>query len=68
MKKLIEGTRVKVSNGAGLHSNKLGTVIRPIPWQAVPGMYGAPDPVKERCIRLDDGKVIYMFTNRLIVV
>ena len=67
------GTRVRVADGSGIASGKVGTVInrrlvktdgRGIP--VLPGHY-RPMTKNEAVIRLDTGEVITMFRNRLQV-
>lgn len=71
---LKPGSRVKVTQGSGLDSNKEGIVIPPnmvktndrgVPIN-VNGAYKPVDWKREVAIKLDDGEIITMFKNRLI--
>lgn len=70
------GTRVKVSDGSGIDSNKTGVVVSPsevktdgrgVPTE-ITGVYSPVDWSKESAILLDDGGLITMFNNRLNVI
>ena len=72
-RKFPVGTRVKVVEGSGLDSGKIGTVMDVrdvrIRGDGVPLLEGAYSPVdwkKEVPIKMDDGTKISMFKNRLI--
>jgi hypothetical protein len=69
------GTRVQVSEGSGLASNKRGVVVAPsnsilkkdgrgVP-QMGQGHYHAFNPMKEAVIRYDNGEYNTMFWDRL---
>lgn len=71
MKRLFPiGTMVRISEGAGLSSGKVGLVVQPdldhrgFP-KHVEGVYKPFDGRKERYIRMADGSFITMFNNYL---
>lgn len=49
------GSRVRIGSCAGLLSNLTGTVVPPVPWRTIPGMYEPPCR-NEVCIQLDPGQ------------
>jgi hypothetical protein len=70
---LTVGTRVRVSEGSGIDSNKTGVVVHPrevktdgrlIPTN-VEGAYKPVDWSRETAVKLDNGNLITMFNNRL---
>jgi len=70
------GTRVKVTSGSGLYSNKTGIVVSPrevktdgsgIPVN-IEGVYKPIDWNNKVAVKLDDGSLITMFKNRLIKI
>jgi hypothetical protein len=68
------GARVRVVDGSGLDSNKVGTIIAPqLDSRGIPKVIGAyhpfrhTGPMAERMIRTDAGEVILMFTACLTV-
>ncbi len=63
MPNLVCGTRVQVAPCSGVGSEKCGTVIPPQrKWPK--GARKSPGP-NEVWVRLDDGRIITMFRNRL---
>ena len=64
------GTRVRVGEGAGLDSGKVGVVVKPrldhrgFP-KDVPGVYKPFDPKKEAYILCDDQTYTAMYFNYL---
>lgn len=67
------GTPVRVSDGSGVNSNKVGMVVSPneiktngrgVPIN-VDGAYKPVDWGRESAVQLDDGNLITMFNNRL---
>jgi len=72
---LAVGTKVKVSDGSGLDSNKTGTIIDPsqikTDMSGVPEIQGHYKPVdwsKESAVQYDDGEVNTMFNDRLMPI
>jgi hypothetical protein len=72
---VVPGKRVRVSEGSGLASGAIGTIIpahqipvnvRGIP--ALPGYYQPVDWKVEIAIRYDNGALGTMFKNRLVVI
>ena len=61
------GTRIKIVFGSGLDSNQQGKVIAPFNWREEEGAYRPPDK-KQAPVLLDDGRKIYMYKNRLIIL
>lgn len=66
------GSRVRILLGAGLDSEKTGTVIPPeLDHRGIPKVHGAYQPFRtggplaERMIRLDNGQKITMFVSYL---
>lgn len=65
------GDRVRVElSCSGIDSGKIGTVIKPIDWRKISGMYCEPKLTHEICIQYDDkfgrpDKIGYMFINRI---
>lgn len=67
------GMKVQVSDGSGLDSNKMGTVVSPREVKTdgrgtptnVSGAYKPVDWSRETAVRLEDGSLITMFNNRL---
>jgi hypothetical protein len=73
---LTPGTKVQVSGGSGLASDKKGTIVdrskiktdgKGVPTNCE-GNYKPVDWDKEVAIKLDDGKLITMFKNRVKVI
>jgi hypothetical protein len=70
------GTKVKVSDGSGLDSNKTGIVVSPrevkIDGSGIPvnvsGAYKPVDWKREIAVKFDDGSLITMFKNRLSII
>ena len=67
------GQRVCVSEGSGIDSGRCGVIVSPrevvtdgrgIP-RNIPGAYSEMDLSRERPVRLDNGRLILMFKNRL---
>ena len=74
--KRLVGFRVKIEEGSGLDSNKMGLVI---PYSKVPksekdSFMGYPGFRSQKhfnsisWLKLDNGEITWMFTNRLIVL
>lgn len=76
-RRLRPGTRVRVSHGSGVSSNKTGIVVDPgsVPrdGRGIPKLAGEYKPWdgkrarEESFVRLDSGEVISMFNDRLIL-
>ena len=73
---LVVGVRVRISEGSGYPENTCGVVIprSEVPMRrdgsGIPDLLGAYNPVdwkRETAVRLDCGKIITMFNNRLDV-
>ena len=71
--RFVEGARVCVGEGSGIDSGRCGVVAsyravktdgRGIPTN-IPGAYSEVDRKREVPVRLDDGRLILMFKNRL---
>ena len=63
------GSRWCVTEGSGLASGKLVVVVPWHNWRAIPGMYKAPNSMREVAIRFEDtGEIGFMFKTRLIQV
>ena len=60
---LTLGTRVQISEGSGVDSGKVGTIIPP-QRERPEGAYKDPGP-DEEWVRLGDGRVITMYRDRL---
>ena len=70
---VVIGKKYKISDGSGLASNKVVTVVSPrevktggdgVPLN-VSGAYKRPDWTKEAAVRFEDGEIGLMFINRL---
>ena len=61
------GSRWRVTEGSGLASNRCVTVIpwRELDWHTIPGMYQAPNFMREVAVSYDNGEQGFMFKNRL---
>jgi len=69
------GTMVRIEQCSGVDSNKTGVIV---PWSEVryngrgvpsniPGAYSPPDRKAEAPVRLDNGNLITMFKERVLI-
>jgi hypothetical protein len=63
--KLQPGTKVKISHGSGVMSDKTGVIVPHDSNRKYAGHYKPVDTNKEYAIKLDDGEIITMFKNRV---
>jgi len=67
-RKFRVGTRVKVCEGSGIDSNRVGVVINPhtnSEWKAKLGYNHGPIRQEERACKEDNGGYFVMFISRL---
>jgi hypothetical protein len=74
-KKFRVGMRVQIADCSGIDSNKIGTITSPSKVRVngrgvpdVPGHYRPADWTKQVPLVTDDGELIIMFKDRLIIL
>jgi hypothetical protein len=71
---MLIGTRVTIAYCSGIHSGKLGAIVRHTEiktnGRGIPELSGHYKPIdwrKEYAVRLDNGELITMFKNRVLI-